>query len=492
MRNPHFQVKEENMKSKNMRSGRNWRVLGLLLALAAVMIGNSQSLLPAQAQEPRQPQPPPKPVIPKLPQTLDDLFAGVARQVPMFGGMFLSSDEQTLHVYLLHPSPRKVKAVEGAIAQVFGRQTIPKGGIKALKGQYGFLQLRRWYGRMAGPVLSLKGVSVTDIDEGKNRLRIGIETKDIERLVVEQLARLGIPREVVVIDVTRVIVTASRPEGGVQPASHTLHDKVRPTEGGYQIIPDNGFGGAYNLAFNATRAGVAGFVTTSWATATVWQPDGMSFFQRGPFDVAGAETVDPPGFLSPGFPCPKYTRCRYSFSAFVAYNSGVSATQAAIGRTTGLTTTSTPNITVDHNTKFAIAGQPSLPYWIGYTLNKVGRKTGWTNGKIVSTCQDWSFPPNNLALCQYSVENRDTPMIGDITDFGAPVFRLRNFSSQGWEHVELYGMLWGLVYPPPFKIFVFSPIGGVPFQQTGILSPTDLGPLGYVSCEVPPGQIPSC
>ena len=34
------------------------------------------------------------------PQTLDDLFADVARRVPEFGGMFLSKNEQKLHVFL--------------------------------------------------------------------------------------------------------------------------------------------------------------------------------------------------------------------------------------------------------------------------------------------------------------------------------------------------------------------------------------------------------
>jgi hypothetical protein len=49
------------MNSKNLRSSRNWKVLGLLLALAAVMIGNSQRVMSVHAQEERQAQPPPNP-----------------------------------------------------------------------------------------------------------------------------------------------------------------------------------------------------------------------------------------------------------------------------------------------------------------------------------------------------------------------------------------------------------------------------------------------
>jgi hypothetical protein len=462
------------------RSARSWGVSGLIFALV-VGIGFAQtpvSQARTQSLEVR---------------TLDDMFSDVAKLVPDFGGLFLSNDESALEVYLLDVSPRKVRAVEGAIARIFGRATIPKGRIKALKGQYGFLQLRQWYDRMTGSVLGIKGVSRTDIDEAKNRLRIGIESKGIEAQVVEQLGKLGIPREVVVIDVISLLVTApdSAKEGSVRPLSLTLHMKVRPTEGGYQVIRNGLGGGAFTLGFNAARAGVAGFVTSTWATFSVWQQDGMGFFQAGPYDAVGTETVDPPGFSGAGFPCPKYTRCRYSAGAFVAYDQGVPSAQGVIGRTIGLTTTLMPNITVDPIKRLAVAGMPSVPYWAGYTLHKMGRETGWTSGKIGDTCANWSFPPNNLLLCQYSLSNVDTPMIADTTDFGAAVFRLRNFSSQGWEHVELYGMLWGVVIPLPARQFVFSPIGGVPLQQTGIQSPTDLGTLDYIPCNLPPGP-PRC
>jgi hypothetical protein len=146
---------------------------------------------------------------PQTVRTLDDMFSDVAKLVPDFGGMFLSKDKSALQVYLLDPTPKKVKAVDGAITQVFGRRIIPKGGIKALKGRYGFLQLRQWYDRMAGPLVDIKGVSLTHIDGAMNRLRIGIEKKDIEARVVEQLERLGIPREAVVIEGTGPIVPLS-------------------------------------------------------------------------------------------------------------------------------------------------------------------------------------------------------------------------------------------------------------------------------------------
>ena len=475
------------MERKNLMSARNCRLLRLLIVvLAAVMIGNSQSLLRVQAQKPRQRQPQP-PVIPKSPQTLDDLFAAVARQVPEFGGLFLSSDDQTLQVYLTDTSKEKVEAVKKAIVGDFGTTVMPKGGIRVLQGQYVFLQLKEWYDRMLGPIFSTGGVTFADIDEAKNRLRIGIDKREVTTRVIEQLGKLRIPREAVVMDVIGLIVP-SKPAGGDRPASITLQNKLRPTQGGYQIIKNDGYGGACTLCFNALRGNDSGFVTSAWCTNNVWQPDGMSFFQAGPFDVVGAETVDPLGFLSPTYPCQKYQRCRWSAGAFVKYDPGITSAQGVIARTTGLTTTATPILTVA-STKFGIAAAPSQPYLVGLSLNKVGRMTGWTNGQITSTCATWSFAPNNLLLCQYTVSNMQIATIAHFTDSGAPVFRLRNFSYQGWDHVELYGMLWGVVTGG--QQFVFSPIGGVPFQQTGIQSPTDLGPLDYVNCAMPPGP-PRC
>jgi hypothetical protein len=435
---------------------------------------------------------------PQTPRTLDDMFSDVAKLAPDFGGMFLSEDESTLQVYLLDPSPQKVKAVETAIAQVFGRGVIPTKGIKAFKGQFGFAQLRQWHDRLSGPVLGVKGVRFTDIDEAKNRLRIGIENKRVEPLVVRQLRALGIPGNVVVIDVVAVSVNApdpavanqTSPEGG----SSTIRDTIRPVVAGYGIIRNITGGGGCTIAFNASRTGGAnGFVTSSWCTNTLWQLDGMSFFQGFALstDLVGTETVDPAGFVTPGFPCPKYTFCRYSAAAFVDYLPGVGFAQGVIGRTVSPTTTSSPVLAIDAIKKFGIAGNPTQPYLIGLKLEKVGRKSGWTSGTISMTCANWLIAPNNLLLCQYSVANTAISMIADVSDFGAPVFRLRNFASHNWDHVELYGMLWGYD-PNTQQRFDFSPIGGLSFQQSGIQSSTDLGPLdNYISCTLPPGP-PTC
>jgi hypothetical protein len=450
------------------------------------------------------------------PQTLDDLFSSVAARAPEFGGMFLTekvlgqrlnrtqlpavNERPILQVYLTHVSLGRIAAVRKAIVDVFGAEVIPAGGIVPLHGNFGFSKLREWYTRVLGEVFSIPGVTMTDIDETNNKILIGVEKKQIEADVIKLLFKLSIPPRAASIEVINVqtqATTTSNVQSKDQLASLTLDSRVRPTQGGYQIHPVLQDRTHCTLGFNATRAGGhTGFTTSSWCTDLHWQMDGTSFYQPGfsLSDVVGSETLDPPGFATGGFPCPKQMRCRYSEAAFVDYDPIYSVRGGAIAKTTGLTTTSIANTNVDPTQQFGIATAPSLPYLVGLTLNKVGRRTGWTNGQIVSTCADFSGP-SGLILCQYTVGNSNIPdpnwQIGDVSDYGAPVFRLRDFSYGGWEYVELYGMFWGMVGSPPYQVFAFSPIGGVPFQQTGIQSSTDLGPLDYLHCALPPGP-PRC
>lgn len=397
-------------------------------------------------------------------QTLDDLFAAVAQQVPEFGGMFLGRNEETLQVYLTDVSPGKVAAVEMAIVDVFGADIIPEGGIKRRRGRYGFLQLREWYTEMVGTILRTPGVTGTDINEAVNRLVIGVSQHEDRQRVRNALKGLSIPLNVVKINVT----------GPIVPLGHTVQSTFSPIQGGYQVSKG---GGICTLGFNAFRSLVRGFVTNSHCTNVTWAFDGGTFLQGTTLSPVGTEMVDPPGF-----PCPPpylgSSVCRWSDSAFVRYYSNTPWDFGIIAKTVGLTTApATPILGVDEFTvdpgwnmgpgRFAFTGPPSQPYLFGLLLNKVGRTTGWTNGQIISTCVDYAGGgPNSVLRCQYAVGNLGNGIV-NYGDSGSPVFRSLNDSTQ---RVELYGILWGgqtsSQYPqePPsyaFRAFVFSPITGV-------------------------------
>lgn len=112
-----------------------------------------------------------------------------------------------LKMYLLDPSKRI--AAEEAIVAFLGSERIPAGGIQALQGQYSFLQLKDWHDRMTD-LLGIPGVTLTDIDEAQNRLKVGLEKLEKQGLVEQELARLGIPREAVSFEETGPI----KPLGG--------------------------------------------------------------------------------------------------------------------------------------------------------------------------------------------------------------------------------------------------------------------------------------
>src|SRR4030095_435681 len=106
--------------------------------------------------------------------TYDDLLLRVDEQVPGFGGMFIDSDGW-LAVYLLDVS--QLAVTSAAIESVFGSNRVPAAGGRAVPGPYPVSQLKGWRERAVG-LLTTPGVTAVDLDEGKNRVMVGIEVAD--------------------------------------------------------------------------------------------------------------------------------------------------------------------------------------------------------------------------------------------------------------------------------------------------------------------------
>jgi hypothetical protein len=392
----------------------------------------------------------------------------------------LGDNEKTLNVYLTNIRSDRLVAVRSAIASTFGAEVIPQKGISPLKAKYGFLTLQDWYRRMVGSVLNIRGVTYTDIDEARNRLGIGVESSRVTTQVLDQITKLNIPPDAVTVIVT----------GPVRPLIHNVQLPHKPRQGGYVITRLTVPSGISlsTLGFNAVRQGVQGFVTCSHCTDVFWSLDSPPavFYQAPgffPAEQVGTEAVDPTGFPCPSM-YPAGSTCRYSDSAFVQYDPGVQSSIGIVARTTGLTTNCpTSTLTVSHGRPpgppmFAIASAPSTPYLAGVMLNKVGQSSGLSRGPIAGTCQDYQDSQNRIRLCQYSMGQTGPDRIATFGDSGAAVFRIKNQNFS-----ELYGSLWGgflFQNSSCSKFIVFSPIGGVSSQQSGIQSPQDLGPLGYI------------
>ncbi len=62
-------------------------------------------------------------------------------------------------------------------------------------------QLKTWTER-AGALLAIRGVTLVDLDEGKNRVTVGIDDDSRTEAVERALSSLDVPRAAVVITVT--------------------------------------------------------------------------------------------------------------------------------------------------------------------------------------------------------------------------------------------------------------------------------------------------
>ena len=126
-----------------------------------------------------------------------------------------------------------------------------KAGFRVQRGRWEFAQLAAWRGRLM-PVMSVPGVVLSDVDEARNQIRIGVEDAAAGERVRAVLARLDVPTEAVAVEVTEPIRFAA-----------TLRDRVRNTVGGLQIAYGNSL---CTLGFHVSRDFSPGFVTNSHCT----------------------------------------------------------------------------------------------------------------------------------------------------------------------------------------------------------------------------------
>ena len=237
-------------------------------------------------------------------QDLADDPVALARTVPGFGGFFL--DQQgTPTVYLTNPGGRA--AAELALAPWFRERNRPATALRVLPAQFAWTDLERWFAQASTEVLAVPGVVFTDADEAGNRVRIGVEHAAAASRVRSALARLGIPAAAANVEIVAPFRRVAN-----------LRGPVRPVVAGVQI---NFPGFLCSLGFNATRQGVAGFVTASHCTNVQGGVESTPYWQplqtTRPVQIA-RETVDPT-YKTTLAGCPIGRLCRRSDAAFARY-----------------------------------------------------------------------------------------------------------------------------------------------------------------------------
>ncbi|HEX8696236.1 MAG TPA: hypothetical protein VF746_27710 [Longimicrobium sp.] len=378
---------------------------------------------------------------------IDDELLRVAGSVPGFGGMYYDRAGR-LNVFLTDTTQRGAAAA--AIEPVLGpRQRGAARDFRVLRGRFGFAELKQWRSRLDPEVLGMQGVVFTDIDEARNRVVVAVENAPVRTRVAAALARLGLPRDAVLIEERAPVVQVQ-----------TLQDFYRPPVAGLQIA------WSFNLCTHGPAAetyvpgqgwdGISYFMTNSHCTDVQGGVENTQYYQPSVAagNHIGFEVRDPLYFT--GGSCPAGLRCRHSDAALVQYDQawpGVDAFGAIAhtqfsGQFSGSLTFGSPPT-------FTIWGfwSPTQPYisapYVGQTLEKVGRTTGWTAGPVTNTCVNTNVGGTNIHLfCQMFVNAG----VGG-GDSGSPVF-----ASFGTLNPYLYGILWGSAGGTSF---VFSPLPSV-------------------------------
>jgi hypothetical protein len=388
----------------------------------------------------------------------------VAQVVPGFGGYLLDNGRPV--VYLTDPS-RRPEAAE-ALAGFLADRGFTASDLVVRQASYDWRQLDAWHERAWPQALSVTGAVYSDIDERSNRLRFGGVDASAVQSIVAVLTGLGIPAGAAVVEQTAPIERV-----------HTLRDRVRPVDGGYQInffaTPASPVTLVCTLGFNVVKNGVNSFITNSHCTNHQGgTTPGTDYYQptRGlvanPNNFIGFEVEDPEYEIvncTLDFEIP--AQCRYSDAARAQYAADVPFQLGRIARTTqGYQDTPTqpdpitggpvrvPVLEVDPVNPFFTINSEQKRSVLGETANKVGRTTGWTFGPVTQTCINTlvlgTVPPI-IQRCQDRVR-------ADVAggDSGSPVFRRRGGSG----NASLLGILWGGSVSGEVT-FVFSPMAGV-------------------------------
>ena len=362
-------------------------------------------------------------------QSAESIQDRLARTVPGFGGFYLDeSDRPTAYLSATVNRGEAMRALNAELRQL----GLSRGDVQVLPAAHLWTELTRWKAAATPAALALEGVAWTDADESSNRVRIGVTDASAMAQVRSEMARLGIPATALLIERTAPIENMA-----------SLRDAHRPTVGGIQI---NFPGFLCTLGFNAGTGTQASFITNSHCSGTQGGVQNTPFWQplqsTNPTQIA-VEVADPA--YTTGGGCPAGRRCRRSDASRAQYING---TQSTLGRLARTGSAKNGSLEVVGQWTITAADDQTDNFLIGETLNKVGRTTGWSSGRVTNTCVDTGVSGTTIVqFCQTFVRAKVNG-----GDSGSPTFRITSGNN-----VTLVGILWG----GGGGSFVFSPLKNI-------------------------------
>ncbi|MFC4853652.1 hypothetical protein [Actinophytocola glycyrrhizae] len=310
----------------------------------------------------------------------------MAKEVPGFAGAVADEAKGQLIVHLTEPSSaaatRAYAALRPLVEQLSGSlQPTPT------QADYDFLALKAWYDDFAQEVLALPDVVSTDIDEGRNRVHVGVSAPDREAEVRRIADKHSVPQNALIVSDTK-------------PVQPNLQARFRPLQGGQQIglqNADPALISVCSLGVNVQQGSITGFVTNDHCTrrSGIVDSDLVGQPNLAAANLVGVELRDRALFTSAQDQnCPAGRQCRYSDAALIDALADTPVSVGFVARP--------PDNNPDWNgtTRYTIDSKGDA--LAGQTVEKIGRTTGLTRGAVTQTCVHVNAAGTNVTrLCQW-------------------------------------------------------------------------------------------
>ena len=315
-------------------------------------------------------------------------------------------------------------------------------------------RLEAVFQRVSPEVMALPGTVFSDNDEAIGKVVIGVDNVGAVRGVQQAMARLGVAERDYAVELTSPIEFKA-----------TLQNARFATGRAGMQVHFSQYVCSVGATVTHVATGTHGFIINSHCTATQGGTEGTLYYQpnRTNFPTAIAIEVDDPAYFKGGV-CPRGKKCRYSDASRAAYQNGYTGL-GQIAKTTA-SSPNTGNLTVDETGTWAYTGQDDTgaDNVVGTVVNKVGRTTGWTQGKITRTCTNTAVSGSTVyQLCQTFVSDPNGASVVGSGDSGSGVWTGSGTSA------KLVGLLWG--GSSDNKTFIFSPLKQVQ-QELGAVDAT--------------------
>jgi hypothetical protein len=355
---------------------------------------------------------------------IEDDILRMEAEVPGLGGAFVENGNL---VVLVPDVGARVNVMAGlARASSFlnidpaARGRMARGEhIELRPARYAFSQLIAWQEVLGAALNRSGGVSTSDADERANRIAIGIVAPEFRSQVLAAAEKTGVPVDALEITVGPL----ARPMSTLRDAWNTSSARAKA---GVQIAnaansyctigwnvhrgPDSGDGAeegfftAGHCVYGQAGAGVTG---------PIYQPTSSTSIgyitQDSAWDVSNALC--------------DHSYCTQVDAMYVTYNDSTISSKTLAQPTYGGTGNNSGSITLSGSDWTDLSGN-NYSFFVGDSVDKVGRTTGWTRGALSATCQKVNTGVPGYDPYTVLCANEVSGAAFGAGDSGGPVFQI--------------------------------------------------------------------